>query len=77
MDELHKAAKVAFSSTFAFYLKAHNFHWNVEGSNFPQYHKFFQKIYEEIWGTTDDIAEHIRSLGAYAPGSMEIGRAHV
>ena len=40
MDELIEQMKVALASTFAFYLKAHNFHWNVEGPNFPQYHSF-------------------------------------
>jgi starvation-inducible DNA-binding protein len=70
MDELIEAMKVVLASTFAFYLKAHNFHWNVEGPNFPQYHKFFKSIYEDAFTDVDDTAERIRSLGAYAPGSM-------
>jgi len=70
MEELIQESKVALASTFGFYLKAHNFHWNVEGVNFPQYHKFFQKIYEDAWEAVDGIAEHIRTLGAYAPGSL-------
>ena len=70
MDELHKAAKVAFSTTFAFYLKAHNFHWNVEGPDFLEYHDLFGKIYEEVYGSIDDFAEKIRSLGTYVPASF-------
>ena len=58
------------ATNFAFYLKTHFFHWNVEGPNFPQYHKFFQKLYEEIFGAVDNIAEHIRALQSYAPGSL-------
>ena len=42
--------KQVLASTFAFYLKAHNFHWNVEGPNFPQYHALFDTLYNELWG---------------------------
>jgi len=70
MDELYKAAKVAFSTTFAFYLKAHNFHWNVEGSDFLEYHDLFGKIYEEVYGAIDDFAEKIRAMGTYVPASF-------
>ena len=45
MEELQKASKVAFASTFSFYLKAQNFHWNVEGINFKQFHDLFGTIY--------------------------------
>jgi starvation-inducible DNA-binding protein len=70
MDELIEQMKVTLASTFAFYLKSHNFHWNVEGSNFPQYHSFFEGIYTDAWGAVDGIAEHIRTLSSYAPGSF-------
>jgi len=70
MDELIEQMKVALASTFAFYLKAHNFHWNVEGPNFPQYHSFFETIYTDAWGAVDGIAEHLRTLKSYAPGSF-------
>jgi starvation-inducible DNA-binding protein len=70
MDELVQQMKVVLASTFAFYLKAHNFHWNVEGPNFPQYHSFLGDVYNEVWGAVDGIAEHIRTLDAYAPGSL-------
>lgn len=71
MEELQKAAKVAFASSFAFYLKAHNYHWNVEGSDFKQYHDLFGGIYEEVYGSIDDFAEKIRALGTYVPASLE------
>jgi starvation-inducible DNA-binding protein len=69
MDELQQAAKVAFATEFSFYLKAHNFHWNVEGSDFKQYHDLFGGIYEEVYGSIDAFAEQIRSLGTYVPAS--------
>ena len=70
MDELIEQMKVALASTFAFYLKAHNFHWNVEGPNFSQYHSFFEGIYTDAFGAVDGIAEHIRTLRSYAHGSF-------
>lgn len=69
MEELQKTAKIVFASEFSFYLKAHNFHWNVEGPDFLQYHDLFGKIYEEVYDSIDDFAEKIRSLGTYMPGS--------
>jgi len=71
MDELVNRMKVVLATTFAFYLKAQNFHWNVEGINFPQYHDFFGKLYEEVHGAVDPIAEQIRALDAYAPGALQ------
>jgi starvation-inducible DNA-binding protein len=62
--------KVLLASTQSFAIKTQNFHWNVEGSNFPQYHKFFNKLYEDVSDTIDPIAEYIRILGSYTPGSL-------
>lgn len=70
MNELQRALKIAFASEFAFYLKAHYFHWNVEGPNFPQLHDLFGKIYEEVYDSIDTFAEEIRATGAYTPGSF-------
>ena len=70
MDQLIEQMKVTLASTFTFYLKAHAFHWNVEGSNFPQYHEFFGDIWEETFGAVDGLAEHLRTLKSYAPGSL-------
>ena len=62
--------KVVLATSFSFYLKAHNYHWNVEGENFNDYHAFFGTLYTEVWGAVDLIAEHIRTLDEYAPGSL-------
>jgi starvation-inducible DNA-binding protein len=70
MDELKQAMKQAFANSFAFYLKAQFFHWNVEGMLFPQLHGFFGEIYEEVYGSIDPFAENIRKIGSYAPGSF-------
>ena len=69
MSDLGNSMKVVLADTFGLYLNTHGFHWNVEGRDFFQYHKLFQKIYEELWEATDSIAEHIRALDEYAPAS--------
>lgn len=70
MNDLTEQMKICLASVFALYLKTHNFHWNVEGPNFPQYHSFLDGLYNDIWGSVDKFGEEIRTLGAYAPGSL-------
>lgn len=70
MEELIEQLKVILGTNFALYLKSHNYHWNIEGNNFPQYHEFLNDFYNSVWLQTDDIAEKIRQLDAYVPGSM-------
>ena len=57
-------------TTFAFYTKAHGFHWNVKGQDFSQYHKLFAKIYEDAQGAVDPIAESILKLGYDSPSTL-------
>jgi starvation-inducible DNA-binding protein len=68
---LTDSLKVLLATNFAYYLKAQNFHWNVEGPDFAQLHDFFQEIYEDAYSAHDPIAEYIRALDEYAPGSFE------
>jgi len=70
MEDLRKAAKIGFASEFSFYLKAHNFHWNVVGSDFLEYHQLFGAVYEEVYASIDIFAEKIRSLGTFVPASL-------
>ena len=70
METLIEQLKVILGTNFALYLKSHGYHWNIEGSNFPQYHDFLNGFYNEVFLQTDSIAEHIRALNSYAPGSL-------
>lgn len=70
MKELQDALKKVLADTFVMYFKAHAYHWNVEGMFFSQYHDFFGKLYEELHGAVDPIAEHIRAIDGYAPASI-------
>lgn len=69
-EQLITEMKRLLANTFALYLKSHNYHWNVTGPNFAQYHEFFGNLYKEIHSSVDTTAEEIRKLGAYAPGSL-------
>ena len=48
---------------FTIYTKTRNYHWNVTGPHFNDYHKFFEGQYGEIEVFIDDMAERIRQLG--------------
>lgn len=71
METLIELMKKVLADTFAMYLKTQNYHWNVEGTNFQEYHAFFGTLYDELRGAVDPTAEQIRALGAYAPGSFQ------
>ena len=71
MEELINSLKILMSDVVTFYFKAHGYHWNVEGDDFPQYHAFFEEIYEDVYGSIDPIAENIRKCGDYAPFRLE------
>lgn len=63
--------KTLLATEYAFVIKAQFFHWNVEGPDFAQYHKFFGKIYEDVYEAIDPTAEYVRIMGDYTPGSFE------
>ena len=68
---LADSLKTLLATNFAYYLKAQGFHWNVEGPDFGQLHKFFAKKYEDAYSAIDPTAEYIRYLGEYSPASFE------
>jgi starvation-inducible DNA-binding protein len=56
---------------FVLYTKTRNAHWNVEGPDFHDKHKFFEGQYEQLDDMMDDVAERIRVLGHYAPATLK------
>lgn len=60
---------VLLASSYTLYLKTHNYHWNVTGPMFTTLHTLFETQYTELALAVDEIAERIRALGAFAPGS--------
>ncbi len=57
------------ADTYTLYLKTHNYHWNVTGPLFNTLHLMFEQQYNELALAVDQIAERIRALGHFAPGS--------
>lgn len=57
------------ASSYTLYLKTHNYHWNVTGPMFTTLHTLFETQYTELALAVDEIAERIRTVGAFAPGS--------
>jgi len=70
-EDLIQELKVLKSMVVKMYAQTHGYHWNVEGAGFPQYHRFFLKIYEDVYESIDPIAENIRKLGAKAPFGLK------
>jgi len=70
-DKITVGLSKLLADSYILYLKTHNFHWNVEGPMFNTLHVMFMDQYTELWNALDLIAERIRSLGSYAPGSYK------
>jgi starvation-inducible DNA-binding protein len=56
---------------FVVYTKTRNYHWNVEGSNFMEMHKFYEGQYEQLEDIIDNVAERIRTIGHYAEARLK------
>lgn len=63
--------KTAFANTFVMYTQASIAHWNVTGMLFKQFHDYFGELYEEIYGSVDAFAEHIRIAGYMTHANMD------
>ena len=70
MEKLIEQLRTILGTNFGLYFKIHSYHWNVEGSNFVEYHKYLGKLYTQIFNNTDLIAEKLRMLETYAPVSL-------
>lgn len=58
------------ADSYSLFLMTHNFHWNVTGPQFNSLHLMFETQYTELFAAVDEVAERIRSLGAFAPASF-------
>ena len=70
MEPIAETLKTLLSTVYSLAIKAQNYHWNVTGPNFSEYHEFFGEFYEEVGGWIDGTAELIRVVGSFAPGSL-------
>jgi starvation-inducible DNA-binding protein len=60
------ALALILADEMVLYTKTKNAHWNVEGPDFYDKHKFFETQFEQLDAMIDNVAERIRSLGHYA-----------
>jgi starvation-inducible DNA-binding protein len=73
--DLAGALNILLADMFALYLKTKNFHWHVSGPHFRDYHLMLDEQGEQIFATTDDIAERVRKIGGTTLRSIgHIGR---
>ncbi|MGA1804575.1 Dps family protein [Rhizobium sp. HT1-10] len=63
-SQVADALNGVLADTFALYLKTKNFHWHMSGPHFRDYHLMLDEQAAQIIGTTDDIAERVRKIGA-------------
>lgn len=70
MDKLIQLMKSLLATLVSYKIKTQNYHWNIEGPDFVQYHGLLGDVYGAADGDIDTVAEHIRALGSYAPGSL-------
>ncbi len=62
--------KAALADTYVLLLKTQNYHWNVTGPHFYNFHQLFQLQYEELFLAVDELAERLRALGYPSPGTF-------
>jgi starvation-inducible DNA-binding protein len=65
-----KLSKILADET-VLYIKTKNAHWNIEGSDFYDKHKFFEAQFGQLDDMIDSVAERIRTIGHYAPATMQ------
>lgn len=65
-----KGLSKLLADSYLLYLKTQNYHWNVTGQMFRPLHSLFEEQYQELAASIDKIAERIRALGEFAPGSF-------
>ncbi|MEX2640823.1 MAG: Dps family protein [Balneolales bacterium] len=69
-DDIADSLSHLLADTYTLYLKSQNYHWNVTGPQFHSLHEMFEEHYRELADAVDEIAERIRALGHFAPGTL-------
>src|SRR5271170_5618775 len=75
IKDLSEALNILLADMFALYLKTKNFHWHVSGRHFRDYHLLLDQQSDDIFATTDQLAERVRKLGGTTLRSIgQIGK---
>jgi len=70
-EQIVEGLSRTLADTYTLYLETHRYHWNVTGRMFQTLHDMFEVQYREMWDAIDELAERIRALGAFAPGTYK------
>lgn len=63
VNKVSEALNVLLADAFALYLKTKNFHWHISGRHFRDYHLLLDEQSDQIFATTDQLAERVRKIG--------------
>lgn len=63
VDKISQTLNVLLADAFALYLKTKNFHWHISGRHFRDYHLMLDEQSDQIFATTDELAERVRKVG--------------
>jgi starvation-inducible DNA-binding protein len=63
VQAISAAINAVLADSFALYLKTKNFHWHISGPHFRDYHLLLDEQGEQIFATTDPLAERVRKIG--------------
>jgi starvation-inducible DNA-binding protein len=75
VKDISGALNILLADMFALYLKTKNFHWHVSGPHFRDYHLLLDEQADQIFATTDAIAERVRKIGGMTLRSIgQVGR---
>lgn len=72
MEKRIKTLNTIISDELGLLLETWNFHWNVEGANFPSLHKLFEDQYDGVQELIDEMAERVRALGGVAETKVSV-----
>lgn len=70
MEQIIAQLRIILANTVVLYWRAHVIHFNVIGADFPQYHAFFNTVYDDLQDAIDPVGEHIRMVGGKVPTSL-------
>jgi len=63
VKEISGALRILLADMFALYVKTKNYHWHMSGPHFRDFHLLLDEQADQIFATTDDIAERARKIG--------------
>lgn len=71
LEKVAQGLARVLADSYILYLKTQNFHWNVTGPTFGELHAMFEQQYKDLALAVDELAERIRAIGQFAPGSFK------